>query len=1054
MRTRPQDTMDQRASGSRLFCAEFLIAFGMAGAALLLYLATLSRSLFPGLPARQLIEHLALDGSLPVLDLFWGMAVRWFDRLPGNTLSGWLSLFSAVCGAACVGLTVGLMSRVRYRGLSVDAPPRRAVDAARARRLSAWVAGLYLACSIPFWVASTRTLPATFYLLLLLLAAGLFSQYQQAGKIRYLAALGFLYGLGITVFATFLLYLPVAVFLVMRDLLKNRNMADGRRHLAFWGCLLAGLLLYPLQAGWLAHRFAALGQASSLWLIWGRMIQEQMAGLFLVRLNRGFIALMVLAIVPWMMIFCLSRRSPWFYDLDQILVRFVFMAGLLAVLYNAPFAFWNFLGIHYLMLTPHLLLAACCGYVTGEFWILGGCPLPTDAKPIRKIVRGASRVLAVLMPGLVLAGGVYNWPVTNARSADGIHEAVFEILDRVKDRDILLTNGVLDDMLRLAARDRRQKLVVLNVQQMDSPIYLRRMAAQFPDPAQQTALQRGDLNGFLDELLLTDPGLARTAVLGMADVFRPYGHLVPDALIYRLVPDIRQLDLAALAGSQRGFQEMMARMQAQPLTERNLVWPYRQYLLDQAATMANNLGVLQAAEGDFSGATDSFRAALRINSENLSAWMNLQEMARAGDLPEWETMEAEWPEQMQRGRSTHWALSVRHGYLWNADEWVQRGYVWALSGIPAVPAGYYRRSSPADLDEVAQRQFLDLVYGPWKDTGRNEFIAHSQMIGNERNTAALMELCRLAIRRNHLEVAEAYILEALRVGLDERDVAFERVMITFRRAGKEEALAGLQVLVRDDPADFRAWLALALLTGKGSALNRRAMSRIMDLDPDDTASRMAVAWLYMSQRKWDQAEAVLEAAAHSEPHNLHMLELMFVLAQIRNNPRWVQATRRELLERDRDHPLRTIQAVAGLIQEEDWAAAEARLRNALRRKRNPDLLYALANIILERDGDLDEARALIDEALVRQPFNPAFQCARSELNRQAGRFKEAEKELISVLWGIPEYTPAWLLLGELYLEQGNTDKIRKVVRMLSPRRVDLSLTERDQLERLEKAARP
>jgi hypothetical protein len=376
--------MDPPASSTRVFPAEWLIAAGLCGYALALYLGTLGQSPLPGLPAQTLLLHLGGAEAPPVQDALWGWLVRGLARWPGLRLAAWLNGLSAICGAACVGLTGWLMTRVRYRGTSVDAPAGRVFIEARARKLSAVVAGLYLAGCMPLWVASTRSLPATFHLLMLVLAAVLFALYQRSGKVRHLLALGLLYGVGMTEFPTFLLYFPVAVFLVYRDLARQRVLAQGRRHLAFWGGCLAGLTLYPVQAVLLARRLAAPGTGAACLHVLARIVQEQVEGLLLVRFNAGFIALMFLAIVPWIMLFLLSRRAPWYYDVDQILVRFVFSFALLAVLYNAPFAFWNFLGIHYLMLTPHLLLAACSGFMAGEFWILGGCALPTDASILRK----------------------------------------------------------------------------------------------------------------------------------------------------------------------------------------------------------------------------------------------------------------------------------------------------------------------------------------------------------------------------------------------------------------------------------------------------------------------------------------------------------------------------------------------------------------------------------------------------------------------------------------------------------------------------------------------
>ena len=370
-------------------------ALGMSG-------LTVGRRAFPGLPAALLWSYLGGELPLPVLHPLWGGLVRVLDHVPGVPVALAVNVLSALCGAGCVGLLVGVMFRVRYRGLIEEATPLQLGRAAQARQLAGWVAGLYVAVSIPFWVAATRSRPETFHLLLLLLAVSLFSQYQQQGRLRFLAALGVLYGVGLVESALFLLFLPVFVVRVLGEMYRFRVIQSRRAHGWVWGGVALGGCLLPLHLADVLHRSAALGAASTWGAMTASFASDYLETILRFRLHSGFIVLMLMAIVPWIMVFVLSRRSPWSYDPDQVLVRVVFVIGLLAVLYNAPFSFWNLLGVGGLMLPAHTLLAAGIGFMSGELWIEGARRPISNASHLQRGAHWLAVGIVPLIPVLIL----------------------------------------------------------------------------------------------------------------------------------------------------------------------------------------------------------------------------------------------------------------------------------------------------------------------------------------------------------------------------------------------------------------------------------------------------------------------------------------------------------------------------------------------------------------------------------------------------------------------------------------------------------------------------
>ncbi|HAL91991.1 MAG TPA: hypothetical protein DCM68_03075, partial [Verrucomicrobia bacterium] len=507
------------------------IGWGLFLFALVLYLASMSWTAFPGLPTQRLLEHLDPTAAAPsALDSIWGWLVNGFAKLPGLTVAGWAGLFSALCGAAAVGLLGGLMGRVGYL---IRGDPGRDSFAreAQARKLSAGVAGLYLACSIPFWMVSTRSLPGSFHLLLLVLAAWAFSRYQHGGRRRDLFGAGLLFGVGLTESSTFIVFLPVAVFLLAREMFRWNSLGSWRAHSALWGGLGLGLLLVPIHAAGLYREGLALGLFTSPGQAVFQVLADQFRLITMLRFHPGFPVIMFIAIVPWLMLFALSHRSPWFYEWGQTGVRLIFTGGLLGVLFDASYAPWRLLGMGYVMVTPYLLLAVGMGYMAGEFWILGEPKDQREAPFFGQIARRASGLFALAMPAAVLVGGAFNWRTVDGRHARLAEAAVSEVLGRLEGRNIVFSAGVLDDSLRLAVWERKIKVRVVSAARTSSPLYLRRLSQEFVKDTLREPLERGDFGTFLDNLLMSEEGPDLIGIIDMLEIFREFGYLVPDGFL-------------------------------------------------------------------------------------------------------------------------------------------------------------------------------------------------------------------------------------------------------------------------------------------------------------------------------------------------------------------------------------------------------------------------------------------------------------------------------------------------------------------------------------------
>jgi len=1016
-------------------------------AALLLYLFSMSWRPFPGLPTQALMTHLKLEAAPSTLDSLWGWGIRAFAHLPGLSVSAWAGLFSALCGAAGVSLLGCLMTRVGYL-IRNEPGPKSFIREAQARRISGVVAGLFLMCSAPFWFLSTRSLPGSFHVLLLLLTCWVFSQYQHWGKWRHLGLMGLLYGVGITEFATFILFIPLMIFLLIRELFRWKMIASWKAHLLFWGAFLLGLSLYPFNAYVLFRQGAYMGIFSSPWQAWFAIMREQLSLIILLRVSPGFPVIMFFSLVPWLTLFAMSRRSPWFYEWGQVIVRIIFVAGLLGVLFNAAFAPWKLLGLSYIMATPYLLFAACMGYMAGEFWILGERKEMGNPTWFTSTGHRLASVVALTLPVVMVVSGFYNFRGVDGRAGKVVEAAAQEVLDNLDGRDVLFSMGLLDRPIRLLVWEQHLPVHVISAPRTASPVYLKRLAPHFSSEPLRQALWKGDFGTFLETLLYDEDGPGRVGIIDMPEVFREFGYLVPDGLLYRLESSADQVNLKALIELQRPFWAQMEEMAGNLASEENISRRYQDLLLELTSKVANNLGVMQAEQGDEAGALETFRLARRFYPENISVMLNLLELGREWDLPEAPELEAEWEVLQTDMGKNRWVLAIRYGYVWRAREWVRRGWVWALSGAPAKEEASRHNPAKGKGGDPAQKLFLQKAYQEWGTASHDEGYYRSMLIHNPRDMDALLSLSRFALQEDDLEAAEAYMRESMVMGMPEEATLFDRAMIHVVRDEQPQAIEMLAELSQLKPGDVRIFLALLLLTENTDPLHTMALKVLRTHRGIRLSGRLILARAFMENQNWKEARLELEQALQLDSQNTQAWELMVHLSQATGNLALGKSSLRALLERNPGHYLQFQERGIQAYGEGDLARAEEMFRVGLERRKDATLMNNLAHVIMERGGDLEEALELVNEALAMKSGQPDFLNTRGAIYQELGRYEEARVDLQNSLKKQGPKKHVLLMLAESYAELGDRKRALKIATALAKKPDELTADEKRQVREL------
>ncbi len=1034
----------------------WLIPLVLALAALGVYLGTLSRGAFPGLPAKSLAWHLGLDSSPTLLDSLWGHLVRLLAGLPGGSAAFWVGAFSAAFGAVCVGLVAGLMMRVRYSIHDLHDPDETRREE-QARLLAGAAAGLFTMASIPFWVLSTRSLPGTFHLLMLLGAAWLFSEYQRTGKTSRLYLLGLLYGVGVTEFATFWVFAPLAALLVVRAMLQRAEFSV-RVLVRTALCTVPGLLLYVLN-GWMLWRDPAVqlrgfgSMGAVVWYIW----RDQWHLIVDAPQTAGFLLILALTVGPWGVMYLLRAKKPaWRFSAWQVFLRLVVLAAALAALFDLPVSPWHFFGMGYLMVTPYLILSASAGAVAGEFWVMGQRREHRNAgigQPLRRLMG----LLGLLVPVAAMVAGVLNLPAANGRPGEEIEAMAVQVLDDLEGRDVLLADGVLDDSIRLLARQRGQKLEVVTLPLTVSAPYRQHLARSFSDSRQQSLLQVG-FAAFLQDFLASDEGLARTVALDLADPLREFGYLVPDHLTFRAEPSADRIDLSALVEKQKPFWSRMERFAAQPPDPRNPAYAYHRYLLRLISKVANNLGFMQVEQGDKAGAQETFKQARRLDPDNVSALLNLLTIAQEDQLPELADYQAAWEEFKSRHVDSRvmWALSGLYGYVHNTGFLVRQGMMWAVSGKPRIAEAELRRATGGQAVNAEVKAFLGRAYLHGGDLRRSAEFYREALKDNPRDVGSLRMLANVSMAAEDYAEAERLLDEAEAAGLPPGTMGFERAALAYLQGQTDAAFAQLQELVKKDKENVQAWAMLSMLTsdGRDPEIYEKALKALKTLQGNSPDIRLMLAELSMKRQQWAEARAEIDQVTRMNPRQIHAWELL-VAVDFRERKRELAEDHvRILLTLDPENFTGNLMLGSFQYARGQFSLAESSYRAALKTRRDPTALNDLAYLLMiNKGGAREEARRLIEEALALQPGNAVFLSTRGELNLREGRYDEAERDLQQVLTEVPDNAQVLLLSAQLYAARGQKAAALELAETLVGRQSELPKEQQLQLQELIKSVR-
>ena len=1016
-------------------------------ASLVLYVLTMSRYAAPGPFARHIVEQLGLFPFPPLSRFLWGVALNILAAIPLGATVLKLNLFSAVCGAASVWLMFTLVSRIPRDRTAEEAEARFPMEGLQV--LSGIVAAVFLAVCTPFWVVSNRTHPASFDTLMLLFTVWLTVRFLDTKKLGWGCLSALFFALGLTQFATFVLLVPI-YGLLMAYILWRSGLFRTQHIVVVVLCALAGLLPYFLGA----LRYALSPafewrEFGSYWKVLWYVFREQYLELRFSVPQVGWLLVLMVNLVPWLIVIAFPKRAMTRSTVFSSNVLHALL-GVLAclILFNVPIAPWPLLGTRPLLVMPYVLTAMWAGYIAGYWYLFFYVQSRFEIKGranIRAIGRG---FYLPLLAVVLVSAAAWNWRESDARGGDPVSAFAQAVVEDLDGREWLISNGVLDDVIVLLAAEQRVPVQVVNATQAGGA-YLRYLASKFEEPRLKGLAQVG-LGPLLAEWFISDTTVTgAVAVLSVPDLWTAEGLLpVPDRTMFRGVRSDKEINPESYFARQKEMWDTLGKEIAGAASRRNPAQPWIQWLQTHISKVANNAGVLLEDLQRKDLAFEAYSAARDLDTNNISALLNMLDLAHADARPEKAALEAEFEVFVGklRSRLRLWSLAQHYGYVRRPEAFTSRGWAWAMSGKPGAGMKEIERAMASGASRQQVERTMAAIYFMQRMDAEGEQIYLSILEKDPKDLSAIVGLLHLAIRNGDIPQAAQYLARLREAGAPEDLVAMEEAAIEILDGNAPIAEEVLLGLVKRQPKNFRAWSLLTLISENAKVVDDANVALAAgNVRSPDVLLIMAHAAL--RRRDPRSAREYLEQILQVQPASVQALETLLGLDVAESRRDLAELHLEQLLRLDprnaqANYVLGTIQYARGEVH-----LAEASYRASIAAKPSAEALNDLAWIV-QRKGNFEEALELVRRSLEMNANSAPAWDTMGVILLELGRMEEAKQALDRALAIRPGAAALVLHMAQYYRRMGMVAEARELADPLMARAVELQPDEYDELRKL------
>ncbi len=982
------------------------------------YWITLSPGGFPGESASLIAYHARLDPFDTLLQPIWGVLVRVLAAIPVGDLAYRLNLFSALCGALSVALLFVIVAQIPHDKTAEE--KRSVFSASQCQCLSGLVSALFFAFSIPFWTVSTRAHYLSFEVLFMLFCTALFLLIWQRKSRRLLYLFAVLYGVGMVQSAAFILAAPVfgvlmAIRLWQRDMLSLRMVTV----LGAW-TLLGFLVIIPAAFRFYLSPAYEWREIEAFHMLLWILVRDQGRTALVAVQQAGWMLILLTTILPWFVVVAVAKSSSndWSGRVGSFLLHVVvsLLGGIL--LFNISPSPLGILEDGTQLVFPYLVAAIWFGYVAGYWFALasGRRGVATDQRPVW---RTGLRIgwVTVLAIGL-FAAAIRNMAAADGRQSRSVLLFADAVVESMGDRTWLLSNGVLDANIYLAAAKQGKDIVILNPQLARIPAYLRYMASLMADERLQGLAQLG-LGPVLNEWLETDPDIEqRLAILAVPEIWVETGfYPVPQRALFTGARTAERPEIDSYVADHQAFWQAIQAVP--PVAPGRPMHRYDVWLRRHVSKVANNAGVFLEDHGYSDAASEAYRSARTIDDGNLSALMNELSLALREERLEAEELEAELEDFIEHRdeRVNLYALAAQYGYVRDPSAYVQQGMAWALSGrLRSAVADVERAMGIVGRSPQLRHMLGQLYMRDLEQQQAGERVYRELLEENPDDLGARLALLRIEVMRGNRDEVRTHLNALTEAGVSTRDLVVEIAILALMEGKLDDARQLIDRHLQTKPEDARAWgmrLIIAQQAGDNEAVER-ALTQMGRLGSEDPEILLTMARAQYQLGYFPAARETLNRIVRRNARHVGALEQLLRLDVMQGDQDSARRHVEAILTIDSGNPLANY--ILGTIQaaRRDFALAENSIRRSLQRIEMPEALNDLA-WLLQLRGAYDEAYPLARRALEQAPRNAYAWSTYGVILMRTERYEEASDALHQALQLQPDNPIIQLNVVELYL---------------------------------------
>lgn len=1012
------------------------VAAGIGLLALLVYSLTLADYAFPGESAAAITAWTGMDVLKSPLHPVWGAFVRFVGGLSfPSSLVVRVNMFSLVCGVLSALMVCRL---VRAFVLAMVSHEDVAPKAGLAADVASLVAGAVFVFGVPVWQASThlecRIFDVMFALAMFSLLPFVFRNEKLAWPLAMLAAV--MLGVGAVESVIFLPLAPIMgifVFAAFRG--RGRVAIAALGAFALVAAVSFALYTRHVMQGFAATPYAmACGESGMTPMevavdFW----RQQTAEVRSWYQRPAWLCVMLTAVLPF--VACgfaairglSSERSMSQYVFHLAMTACVIAATMTPASPNELMRLSEKAGLATsLPVAMGTISAITAGYLAAYWMLLWRVKVKADEfdgpPVVAQIAKPLGATAIVILFAAVFFGSIVNAFKCGRDRGEFADLCAAEVLDRLGDRNWFVTQGILDDHLRILADVRGMKLNLVCLQREDDESYLKDLGAKIAEAGLKST--KGDLKStsllgvlpFVQDWFAGDPDVnSKAAVFGIPDFwYIAQKTPVPDGIFFTGVNDVKSFDgkkaFAEFLELWKRMEKPLFRRRGESLAEvDDPVSRVRLHLRRHLGFVGNNLGVTLQDIGMDDEAFQLYELVRKtIDPDNVCALFNEFEMARSG-VKSAVARKGEIEKEIQSlvdnpdKRYKLWSLSRFYGYIRSPEIFARMGYGWARSGQTGAAITQVRRALPfvpADR-QSGLGNIMAAIYAMGGETQKSRDAYMKVLDDDGGNRDALLGLARLAMQSGSLDEARDYMTKAVDQSPNKETSNVEWAIIHLMNNDLDQARLYLQKATDLNPNDLQAWglLSHVMLQQADAAKDPKEKGKIIDDLESVIIPRM-------------------EKIAGG-PHNYFVQVSRALVLLQRGNERRKDA-RDALLAAFNLRPEVTVVANMVLQQDialDDKARAREHARLVLRQDRKNQLAnYVLGSLHLGQ-REYGNAETFLRLAVSDQKPFAAAENDLAEVLRREGHFEEAEHYANKAVTSDPELYVAWETYASTLIDQ-------------------------------------